>query len=219
MIYEVFNQDSKYYRQMMDVIVAAKVNPPKQGQVHHIVPRCWFKHYNLEIDNSISNTVLLTWEDHKLVHNLAYKCAKDKWFKSKLACAAHFFGDTEPVIDLSGSNNPMYGKHLSEETKRKISEALKGKPSGMKGKRATEETKRKQSEAHKSENLSEETRAKLRKAAANNRRNLGNKHTEETKKQIGNSMKKYLWYTDGKVNIRSDKVLPAPFYRGRTKPF
>jgi len=207
MIYEVFNQNSKYYRQMMDVIVAAKVNPPKQGQVHHIVPRCWFKHYNLEIDNSISNTVLLTWEDHKLVHNLAYKCAKDKWFKSKLAYACHMFGDMEPKYNLS------------EETKRKISEALKGKPSGMKGKRATEETKRKQSEAHKSENLSEETRAKLRKAAANNRRNLGNKHTEETKKQIGNSMKKYLWYTDGKVNIRSDKVLPAPFYRGRTKPF
>ena len=191
----------------MDVIVAAKVNPPKQGQVHHIVPRCWFKHYNLEIDNSISNTVLLTWEDHKLVHNLAYKCAKDKWFKSKLAYACHMFGDMEPKYNLS------------EETKRKISEALKGKPSGMKGKHASEETKRKQSEAHKSENLSEETRAKLRKAAANNRRNLGNKHTEETKKQIGNSMKKYLWYTDGKVNIRSDKVLPAPFYRGRTKPF
>lgn len=207
MIYEVFNMNSKYYRQMMDVIVAAKVNPPKKGQVHHIVPRCWYKHYNLEIDNSISNTVLLTWEDHKLVHNLAYKCAKEKWFKSKLAYACHMFGDMEPKYNLS------------EETKRKISEALKGKPSGMKGKRATEETKRKQSEAHKSENLSEETRAKLRKAAANNRRNLGNKHTEETKKQIGNSMKKYLWYTDGKVNIRSDKVLPAPFYRGRTKPF
>ena len=152
MITEVFNQDSKYYRQMMDVIVAAKVNPPKQGQVHHIVPRCWYKHYNLEIDNSISNTVLLTWEDHKLVHNLAYKCAKDKWFKSKLACAAHFFGDTEPVIDLSGSNNPMYGKHLSEEHRRKISEYRKGKPSGMKGKHASEETKRKQSKAHKREN-------------------------------------------------------------------
>lgn len=126
MIFEVFNQNSKYYKQMMDVIVAAKVNPPEKGQVHHIVPRCWFKHYNMKVDNSISNTVLLTWEDHKLVHNLAYKCAKEKWLKSKLAYSSHIFGDTDPAIDMCGSNNPMYGKHRSKEVKEKISKAMIG---------------------------------------------------------------------------------------------
>lgn len=41
------------------------------------------------------------------------------------------------------------GGHLSEETKKKISEALKGKPSGHKGKHRSEETKRKMSESKK----------------------------------------------------------------------
>lgn len=123
MIYEVFNMNSKYYRQMMDIIIAAKVNPPKQGQVHHIVPRCWYIHYNLDVDNSISNTVLLTWEDHKLVHNLAYKCAKEMWFKRNMAYTAHMFGDTEPKYNLS------------EEHKRNISESHKGQIPWNKGKK------------------------------------------------------------------------------------
>lgn len=42
-----------------------------------------------------------------------------------------------------GRNNPMYGKHHSKETKRKISIALKGKPSPTRGVSLSEETKRK----------------------------------------------------------------------------
>ena len=42
-----------------------------------------------------------------------------------------------------GERNPNYGKHLTEETRRKISEAKKGKHRTL-----TEETRRKLSEAH-----------------------------------------------------------------------
>ena len=118
MIFEVFNQNSKYYREMMNIILKAKNNPPEKGQVHHIIPKCWFKHYNMVVDNSISNTVLLTYEDHKLVHNLAYKCAKEKWFRSKMAYAAHSFGMKMPDFVVS------------EETKKKLSEAMIGKNRG-----------------------------------------------------------------------------------------
>ena len=41
------------------------------------------------------------------------------------------------------------GKKLHEETKRKLSLALKGRPGTFKGKKHSEETKRKMSEAHK----------------------------------------------------------------------
>ena len=41
-----------------------------------------------------------------------------------------------------GENHPMFGKHISEETRKKMSEANKGKPH-------SEETKRKMSEARK----------------------------------------------------------------------
>ncbi len=186
MIFEVFNQNSKYYGEMMNVILKAKNDPPENGQLHHIVPRCWYKHYNMEVDNSISNTVLLTWEDHKLVHQLAYKCAKESWLRSKLAFACHYFGDTEPVIihseetrkkisiSMKGKNTWMEGKHLSEETKRNISESHKGKKLGPiseetkkkiseanKGKKHLEETKRKMSETHKGMKFSEESKRKI----------------------------------------------------------
>lgn len=50
--------------------------------------------------------------------------------------------------DMSGENNPFYGKHHTEEAKRKISKALSGK----KGHIQSEETRRKISEAQSGEN-------------------------------------------------------------------
>ena len=47
-----------------------------------------------------------------------------------------------------GENNPMYGKHHSEETRKKISEANIGQPSCFKGHHHSEETKQKLREAH-----------------------------------------------------------------------
>ena len=70
------------------------------------------------------------------------------------------------ALHTEGEKHPMYGKHQSEETKKKMSEAhkgkhhsdearkkiaeaLKGKPSGNKGKHFSEESKKKLSEAKK----------------------------------------------------------------------
>ena len=47
-----------------------------------------------------------------------------------------------------GENSPMYGKKHSEESKKKISESLKGKPSPNKGKNLSEEHKVKLRENH-----------------------------------------------------------------------
>jgi len=59
---------------------------------------------------------------------------------------------------LSGDRNPNFGKSPSDETKRKLSEAHKGKV-------FTEEHKRKLSEAHKGKTLNEETKRKCSEAA------------------------------------------------------
>lgn len=48
-----------------------------------------------------------------------------------------------------GEKNPMYGKHRSEETRQKMSEAMKGRHSPMKGRILSEETRRKMSDAAK----------------------------------------------------------------------
>jgi len=47
---------------------------------------------------------------------------------------------------VKGIKNPNYGKHLSEETKKKLSEAHKGKPSNL-----SEESRNKISEVHKNQ--------------------------------------------------------------------
>ena len=85
---------------------------------------------------------------------------------------------------LCGEKNPMYGKHLSDETRAKLSASLKGLMSGEKspmyGKHRTEEVKAKISAAKRGEknpmygkHLSDETRAKL---SAANRGKFRGKH-------------------------------------------
>ena len=59
-----------------------------------------------------------------------------------------------------GEKNPNYGKHFSEEHKRKISEANKGK-------HLSEEHKRKLSEANKGKHLSDESKRKMRESLTN----------------------------------------------------
>jgi hypothetical protein len=65
----------------------------------------------------------------------------------------------------SGGESPVY----SEETRRKQSEAKKGKPSPRKGQTASEETRRRISESNKGRKLSEETKRKMSKSRMGNR--------------------------------------------------
>lgn len=68
-------------------------------------------------------------------------------------------GKNNPMygIRLTGEQNPNFGKHMSEETKRKLSESRKGK-----GHPTSEETKKKLSEILKGRPKSEEQKRKLR---------------------------------------------------------
>ena len=102
------------------------------------------------------------------------------------------------------------GKSRSEETKKKLSEALKGRKCGPhsdetkkkiseanKGKKRTSEQKKKMSEAHKGQIAwnkgkktrphSEETRKKISEA------HKGHSHSEETKRKISEALKGRHW--------------------------
>lgn len=84
---------------------------------------------------------------------------------------------------VSGEKHPFFGKHRSEETKRKMSEARKGEKNHMYGKHLSDETKRKLSEANKGKRLSEEHREKLSIS------HKGKRLSEETKRKLSISHK------------------------------
>ena len=105
------------------------------------------------------------------------------------------------------------GAVMSEETRNKISEALKGENNhqyGKKGKDApnygkvpSEETRRKLSEAKKGKKHSEETRRKRSEA------NKGKKHSEETRKKQSEVKKGIKWWNDGKGNTKMSIECPG----------
>jgi endogenous inhibitor of DNA gyrase (YacG/DUF329 family) len=97
----------------------------------------------------------------------------------------------------SKENNPNYGKHLSEETRKKLSDANKGENSLNYGKHLSEETRKKISDANKGENhpnygkhWSDETKKKMSDAMkGENNPNYGKHLSEETKKKLSDANK------------------------------
>ena len=97
---------------------------------------------------------------------------------------------------------PESHKPHTEETKRKISEALLGKI-------VTEETKRKMSEVHKGKKLTEERKRKISKAR------LGTKHTEETKRKISEALSGEKNHNYGKKLTEETKRKIGEFHKGK----
>lgn len=149
LITEVFEYN-QHFVAMMNIINSARLNPPESGHKHHIIPKCWFKWNNLPIDNSNTNLVKLTYQEHCKVHKLAYLCAKTAKMRSAMALAAHrlnkeiigcpYIFTEEHRRRISEANK---GRKYSEETRRKMSEGCKGRPGYWKGKHLTDEAKRK----------------------------------------------------------------------------
>ena len=144
---------NQHFVAMINIINAAKLNPPTVGDRHHIIPKCWFKLNNLQVDNSSNNVVLLSHEDHKKVHQLAYRCAIDDVMHNKLRTASNFQFGLYPAL----------GCKVTEETRRKISAANKGRQTAL-GRKLSNETKRKMSESKKGKHMSDEAKRKIAEA-------------------------------------------------------
>lgn len=108
-ILEVFEYN-QHFVAMMNIINNARLHHINKGHKHHIIPRCWFKYKKLPIDNSKSNLIILSAEDHLKVHQLAVLCVKEPYICGAMRAAVGL---------LNNGERPL-GIHPTEETKLKI---------------------------------------------------------------------------------------------------
>lgn len=162
MILDVFEYN-QHFVAMMNIINSSRLNTPKEGHKHHIIPKCWFKMNNIPIDNSEANLALLSYEDHVKVHKLAYMCAKGSIFKGKMAYAYHRLTKGQIVANdcFKGEKCANYGKHHSEESRKKMSEARKGRTVSEKWRRSMSEAVKGEKNPFFGKHHSEETRKKM----------------------------------------------------------
>lgn len=189
------NKTNEYYRKYIELIDYAKSEEyelQEYYEKHHIVPRSFYEKKHMSIDNSDDNLVALNLQDHFMAHWYITKCCVQKMKRSMeyavvlmsnmvncktnredtaIAKAVAFALSKVdkmriPVSDetrrriseaLIGEKHPFYGKHHSEEAKKRISESNIGRvfaeehrkhiSESMTGHKVSEETKKKMSEA------------------------------------------------------------------------
>jgi group I intron endonuclease len=106
------------------------------------------------------------------------------------------------------------GKHHSDSSRQKMSEVKKGKPSNRLGKRATEETRRKLSEIRKNSIVYIENCRKLAMAQRGKARpHIGHPHSEETRRKMSEARKNRTASDETKrkmsESIRKSRVSPT----------
>lgn len=174
------------YRSHYDRLISrarTRDEPCSYVEIHHVVPRC------LGGGDISENLVVLTPEEHFVAHQLLVKIHPDN---AKLAYAVAMMTVSSPYAPrrnksygwirrlVSEYKKQQIGLKHSEESKRKRSEKLKGKP-------LSEETKQKLKEAWIKRKLlkpmTDETKRKLSAAST------GKKHSAETKAKLSSIRK------------------------------
>lgn len=205
----VFDTESPYWQKVLDIFNKNEKYEKKvvsNRNLHHKFPRSFSKKLGEPVDNDKDNLISLSLADHFLVHYYYYLLAK-KGYRQAMATAFIFmarksikyitpetaeaiakdFDEAKCIADqasrknMTGENNPMYGKTHSEETCKKLSEQRKGK----KYKSHSEETRKKISESLKGKTVSEETCQKLSSSLKGKPAwNKDKTHSEETKQKM-----------------------------------
>ena len=118
---------------------------------------------------------------------------------------------------LKGEKCYIFGKHLSEDTRKKISEAKKGENNPMFGKHRLAETCKKIAEAHIGKHHSVETRKKMSESHKGKPSWMKDKHhSDETRQKMSEAHKGKHWYNNGVKSILA-KTCPEGFVPGRLK--
>lgn len=245
--WEKYFDTSSYYWDKVQKIYNENETFPKKvvssRNLHHKFLRSFSRLEKTEIDNDLDNLVSLSEGDHFLVHYYLWKCTKQGFrrqtgfpvrFMYKKA-AKYLTDDIAELIAKEWTCNGIHhskesrqkmsdakkGHKVSEETKKKLSESLKGKPHPHKGVSCSEETKQKISESNKGKegywkgkalseehkrklsdtnkgkkpyNMTDETRRKMAESKKGKPSNhKGKAHSEETRRKLSEAIKGKHW--------------------------
>lgn len=202
------DKNNEYYRKYIELIDYAKSEEyelQEYYEKHHIVPRSFYEKKHMSIDNSDDNLVALNLQDHFMAHWYITKCCVQKMKRSmeyavvlmsNLVNCKTNREDTAiaKAVAFALSKVDKMKIPVSEETRRKISEANSGENNPMYGRHFSEEQKKKMSEALKGRILSEETKNMISKAR------VGKHHSEETRKKLSKANK-------GKINAPTKLII------------
>lgn len=196
------DKNNEYYRKYIELIDYAKSEEyelQEYYEKHHIVPRSFYEKKHMSIDNSDDNLVALNLQDHFMAHWYITKCCVQKMKRSMEYAVVLMSNmvncktnreDTaiSKAIAFALSKVDKMRIPMSEETRRKISEAQIGEKAYWYGKHFSEETKKKMSESQTGKHLSEETKKKLSESKTGEKAYWYGKHlSEEHKRKMSES--------------------------------
>lgn len=200
---EVFDTDNELWQRVLEIYAKNEKYDKKivSGRnLHHKFPRSFSKKLGESVDNDKDNLISLSLADHFLVHYYYYKLAK-KGYRQSMATAFTFMAkksikymtpDTaemiakdyeeateeasirykDPIRNAKISESHK-GKHLTYETRLKLSKLWKGKP-------RSDKIRKKISDSHKASKLSKE-----------HCRKMSESHKGNTKSEFGNKFKEH----------------------------
>lgn len=137
--------ENEYFEKYIELMVKnqSTKQQPFKTQLHHIVPKFYFKRCGIEIDESSLNVVNLLYADHVIAHYYLAMCCingEDKY--SNLSGVRRIFGKincTPKIKDLienfdeiqkyyEDTKHQVYDLYkMSDETKKKISDSITGR--------------------------------------------------------------------------------------------
>ncbi len=198
----VFETDNPYWQRVLDIF-AKNAHYEKKvvsgRNLHHKFPRSFSRILSEPVDNDKDNLVSLSLADHFLVHYYYYLLAR-KGFRQSMSTAfilmakkslKYITPETAEVMAKDYDDMKKYMSHAhTEETRRKISKAMKGKKLAP----YSEEHRRHMSESMKGKNAGK-TRAPF---------------SDETRRKMSESRNGKVWINDGIRNYRIDPSNPIP---------
>lgn len=194
-VYQILNKINGY-----KYIGSAALSFDKRFAQHrHLLAKN--KHHNNKLQNSYNKYGKESFEYSILQYCPSELCIKkEQWFMdfekpyfNISPTAGNVLGIKHTEAQKEANRQRRLGSKMSEEAKRKMSLARKGRK-GRCGFTLSQEHKNKIIAANKGKKYSEESRAKISKALKGGKGTmLGKKHNEETKNKIKNSSYKFIY--------------------------